>query len=79
MKAEKQNRITLKVSDMHCGGCAATVEKALSTVAGVKKVKINLRRGEAQVTVGPDSRVDTKDLIDAVKSTGYGAEHPEQA
>jgi copper chaperone CopZ len=44
---------TLKVSGMHCGACAATVERAAKRVAGVHAVKASQPEGTASVTYDP--------------------------
>ena len=61
----------LKVDDMHCGNCAARVEKALQELDGVS-AEVSFDDGTARVS-HPDS-VSVSDLQDAVKSAGYAAE-----
>ena len=46
----KEQKTVLKVEGMMCEHCAARVEKALSAVAGVKKVKVDLAAKTATVT-----------------------------
>lgn len=43
----------LKVSGMHCGACAATVEKAAKKVAGVASVTASQPEATAHVTYDP--------------------------
>ena len=43
----------LKVSGMHCGACAATVEKAAKKVSGVTSVKASPPEATATVTYDP--------------------------
>ncbi len=62
--------ITLGVDGMTCGGCALSVEKALSRVAGVRKVTVSLEKREA--TVEGDS-LDRARLAAAVTDAGFDA------
>lgn len=39
----------IKIEGMHCEHCAAKVEKALSSLDGVKKVKVKLEKGIAKL------------------------------
>jgi copper chaperone CopZ len=43
----------LKVSGMHCGACAATVEKAAKKVAGVTAAKVSHSKATAEITYDP--------------------------
>jgi len=47
------------------------VQKALQNVPGVMSVKVDLKKGEAEVTVKDD--VLSQDLISAVENAGYEA------
>jgi copper chaperone CopZ len=53
MVAQTTETGTLKVSGMHCGACAATVENAAKKVAGVASVKASQPEGTASVTYDP--------------------------
>jgi len=65
----------LTISGMHCAACQAHVQKALQKTRGVAGATVNLLTGEADVDY--DSAAVTPDaLVDAVRSTGYGAELP---
>jgi len=66
--------IELKIKGMHCAGCVGTIERALNQVEGVEKAVVNLTLEKARVA--GEVRVDQ--LIQAIKNTGYGAEHIEQ-
>ena len=67
------NIIELKIKGMTCDSCASHVSKALASVNGVETVKVNgWQSGHA--TVNLKEKTDSKELIDAVKKAGYGAE-----
>ncbi len=54
---------------MHCAGCVAAVEKALSRVPGVEKAVVNLTLEKANVQGEASSDL----LVEAVNKTGYTA------
>ncbi len=63
-------KITLKVEGMSCEHCVNTVTKTLNELDGVKKAKVNLKRGQATVTYDSDI-VMVDELIAAVEEAGY--------
>jgi cation transport ATPase len=56
---------TYSVTGMTCNGCAAKVQKLLSSVDGVENVNINLEKNEATVTM--HHHIQTKELQNALK------------
>jgi copper ion binding protein len=61
----------IKVSGMTCEHCKARVEKALSSVDGVKSAKVDLKKAEATVSFSKDVADDV--LKKAVIDAGYEA------
>jgi copper chaperone CopZ len=61
----------LKVTGMSCGGCAASVEKALLKVPGVVSAKVALHEGEAEVQ---HQSADVQAMTSALEKSGYGAQ-----
>jgi copper chaperone CopZ len=61
----------LKVTGMTCGGCAASVEKTLLKVPGVRSAQVALREGEAEVQ---HEGADVEAMTTALQKSGYGAE-----
>ena len=59
----------LKIKGMMCENCKKHVEKALSVIAGVTAVSVNLDAGTASVTA--DSSVAKESLTQAVSEAGY--------
>jgi copper chaperone CopZ len=53
------------VTGMTCNGCAAKVQKLLSSVAGIENININLEKNEAAVTM--HHHIQTKELQNALK------------
>lgn len=60
---------TLKIEGMMCMHCVGQVQKALSGVAGVKSVDVNLKKKTASVEL--DGTVEDQALISAVEEAGY--------
>ncbi|UZE24458.1 heavy metal translocating P-type ATPase [Pseudomonas sp. B21-056] len=61
----------LPITGMTCASCAGRVERALSKVAGVSNVSVNLANERAHLELL--GQVDPQILIDAVKRAGYDA------
>ncbi|MHB1075270.1 mercury(II) reductase [Thiobacillus sp.] len=61
----------LHVTGMTCEHCAASVQQALLSVAGVSHADVSCAAGTAQVEAASD--VPTSALLDAVRAKGYGA------
>lgn len=68
-----QTVIKLKLSGLHCEGCANGVRQALQGVAGVRKARVDLRASQADVEIEP-GRVSQQDLVRAVEDAGFDAE-----
>ncbi|MGY3748956.1 copper chaperone CopZ [Vagococcus acidifermentans] len=62
-----------KIDGMSCKHCVARVEEGLNSLAGIDKVKINLKKGEGKVTFN-EAEVTADDIIAKIKETGYEAE-----
>ena len=66
---------TIPVSGMTCAACGGRVQRVLEQTAGVASANVNLMTGSATVTFDPGA-VSPGTLVDAIRSTGYGAELP---
>lgn len=63
----------LRVTGMHCGGCARRIEKRLASVDGVLGVKIDVTT--AQVTIATLPGVDARALVKSpIDTLGYRVE-----
>ncbi len=62
--------IELNVQDMTCGTCVKHVTAALSPLAGVTAVEVDLQAGRVRVSGTPDSAA----LISALDEAGYPAQ-----
>jgi copper chaperone CopZ len=61
--------IKVKVNGMMCMHCAMHVENGLKTVKGVKKVTVDLAKGEA--TIEAKAPLSDDDLKKAIADAGY--------
>ncbi len=66
---ESDMKKIVAVEGMHCEHCAASVEKAVSAVAGVSGAKVNLKK--KNVTVSMDQPVDNALLAKAIEEAGF--------
>lgn len=57
----------LKVSGMTCGGCVASVKKALADLAGGAPVKVDLATGQVEIA----DTIDRQRAIAAIEDAGY--------
>ncbi|HEY8310262.1 MAG TPA: heavy metal-associated domain-containing protein, partial [Gemmatimonadaceae bacterium] len=66
-------QIRIPVSGMTCAACQSHVQKALEKQPGVIDASVNLMMKNASVTFDP-TVATASSLVDAIRSTGYGAE-----
>ena len=60
----------LKVSGLHCGSCALTVDDALEDLDGVKKSSTSFARGRTKLEYD-ETKVDLDTVRAVVASLGY--------
>ena len=65
-------RADLAITGMTCASCVARVEKTLAQSPGVRRAGVNLATSRATVEYDP-AQTAILNLVDAVKSAGYGA------
>ncbi len=61
--------LSLKVPKMSCGGCAASIEKAVKSVDSAAKVTVDLDAKRVDV----DTTLDAAKITAAIKAAGYDA------
>jgi len=76
-EGEKTREISLKISGMSCASCAATIEKALKRLEGVRSANVNFATERATVEYLPEF-VSIVDLRKAVQDAGYDVESEEE-
>ena len=71
-KANELKTVELKVIDMTCSSCVASIEKVLDATEGVSSSTINLLNEQAFVTYDP-SVIKLVDILEVIRSVGYDA------
>ncbi|HSH45579.1 MAG TPA: copper-translocating P-type ATPase [Longimicrobiales bacterium] len=71
-RAAEGRRLEIPVTGMTCAACAARVQKGLEKAPGVRDAAVNFATERATVSYDPSS-ANAAALVDAVKSSGYGA------
>jgi len=66
-------KVTIPVSGMTCAACSGRVQRALEKQPGVDAAAVNLMMRSATVHFDP-AATSPDALVDAIRSTGYGAE-----
>jgi len=64
-------KITIKINGMDCEHCAHHVKTAIENLDGVEKAEVNLRKGEASVTLRKDNPATVEVIARTVKDIGY--------
>ncbi len=64
--------VNVRVEGMTCGGCVASVTRALRAVEGVEDVTVSLERAEAAVRFDP-AKTNPAALRRAVEDAGFDA------
>jgi len=71
-------RVDLPLTGMTCAACARRIERRLSKTEGVAECGVNFATSRATVRYDP-ARTGVGQLVEAVRSIGYGATAPEDA
>jgi Cu+-exporting ATPase len=66
----KTKELGLRIGGMHCAGCAAGIEKGLSSLEGVNDARVNFATGTAAIDYEPDL-VAEKSITDKIIELGY--------
>ena len=69
--------VVCDIEGMHCAGCVASVEKAIGSVPGVGRVKVNLATEQAYI-YSEGAELDVDVLIDSVDKAGYRLKPPSE-
>jgi len=64
-------RTDLKITGMHCAGCAAKIEQRLQGVAGVSQATVNYATEQATVAF-EEAELTHSDLREEIEGLGYG-------
>ncbi len=61
--------VRLKVEDMKCAGCEATIRKRLLTLKGVYDARANFKTGDVLLNVNSSFQISRAD--EAIRTLGY--------
>lgn len=64
------NRIEIKISGMHCDGCAKSVERFLRLIEGVVQVDVSFRESKAELEV-VSGRVSLEQLEKIIEGADF--------
>ncbi len=70
--AQERRELTLAISNMHCGGCLRSVERAALGVAGVESARANLSAKRLTVVLDAGGGSEA-DVVAALESAGFQA------
>jgi len=66
-----KTKITIKINGMDCEHCAHHVKTAIENLDGVDKAEVNLKKGEASVTLTKENPATVETIAKTVKNVGY--------
>ena len=69
---EAQQRLKWCIRGMHCGSCAAKVERSLKMIEGVQQVRVIFATERLLVELAPN--IDASVITETVKAMGYRLE-----
>lgn len=61
---------TFKIEDMHCEGCAQTIQALVEKEAGVALADVSFAKGEARVLFDPNTTAEDR-LIAVIQKPGF--------
>ena len=71
-KQHQYKKATISIAGMHCATCAASIEKGLAMLAGVKQVRVNYASEKAFLEYDPEE-TDIARIKNAITDLGYKA------
>lgn len=54
-ESPRANQVTLRISGLHCDGCALNVERALRRAPGVAEATVDFETAQGRVLYDPDA------------------------
>ena len=65
-----KSKTTFNVSGMSCGGCSASIGRALSRLDGIEKAEADHVKGSAEVSYD-DTMISKEKIIETIENLGY--------
>lgn len=69
-RVKRGEKLTLKISGMHCTSCAMNIDGALEDLAGVFRAETSYARNEVSIEFDP-KKVNKDLLIQTIQTEGY--------
>ncbi|MBN1969535.1 MAG: cadmium-translocating P-type ATPase [Candidatus Delongbacteria bacterium] len=69
---KKTREVTFDIGKMTCSACSSRIEKVVSKINGVRKVRVNLAVETANIEFNDD--IDESQIIDKIENLGFTAE-----
>lgn len=66
-------KITFRVSGMTCGGCSASIGRALSRLDGIEKAEADHEKASADVSFD-DKLISKEKIVETIENLGYKVE-----
>ncbi len=66
------SKITIKITGMHCDGCAARIKSVLEKDPGVRVASVSYPAGTAEIRFSPQS-VGEHRLVEIIERAGFEA------
>lgn len=63
---------TVKIDGMNCDHCVGKIEKAVSNLEGVEKIKVKLKNAEAKIKYD-ESKIELDKVLAVINELGYEA------
>jgi len=71
MANKLDQKVLIKVAGLYCPFCSYGLEKQVKKLDGFKAVKINIKKGTAEITFKPGTQVSEKAILGAVEDAGF--------
>ncbi len=68
-----KTKTTFRVNGMSCGGCSASIGRALSRLDGIEKAEADHEKGSAAVSFD-EKTISKEKIIETIESLGYKVE-----
>lgn len=68
-----KTKISFRVSGMTCGGCSASIGRALTRLDGIEKAEADHEKGSADVEFN-DKAISKEKIVETIENLGYKVE-----
>jgi copper chaperone CopZ len=65
-----EDKLTFKVTGMHCGGCASSIKTELEKMPGVAEAQVDFKTGEVVVISSGPGKLERGPLVKTIEAAG---------